>query len=87
MCEDGNGAVGCGKQETFINCADVAIITNTGSFGPAGLVPAAPTSLNDNPYAIKIVNITEKGVQEQTLVVRSVDNETRSKVEINWNTV
>lgn len=50
----------------------MAIITNTGGFGPAGLVPAAPTSLHDNPYAIKLINITQKGVQEQTLVVRFV---------------
>ncbi|XP_046630908.1 uncharacterized protein LOC124310859 [Daphnia pulicaria] len=71
LCENGVGAVGCGNQETFKNCADVAIITNTGGFGPAGVVPSAPTSLQDNPYAIKLLNMTKKGVQEQTLVVRS----------------
>jgi hypothetical protein len=70
LCENGVGAVGCGNQETFKNCADVAIITNTGGFGPAGVVPSAPTSLQDNPYAIKLLNVTMKGVQEQTLVVR-----------------
>lgn len=70
LCENGVGAVGCGNQETFKNCADVAIITNTGGFGPAGVVPSAPTSLQDNPYAIKLLNVTKKGVQEQTLVVR-----------------
>lgn len=70
VCNNGTGAVGCGKQETFRNCADVAIITNTGGFGPAGFVPQAPTSLMDNPYAIKFVNLTSKGVEEQALVVR-----------------
>lgn len=73
ICEDGKGQVGCGKQETFRNCADVAIITNTGGFGPSGFVPAAPTSLNDNIYAIKILktNSTTNSVEEQALVVRS----------------
>jgi hypothetical protein len=72
ICEDGKGQVGCGKQETFRNCADVAIITNTGGFGPSGFVPAAPTSLNDNIYAIKIIktNSTTNSVEEQALVVR-----------------
>jgi hypothetical protein len=27
ICEDGSGAVGCGDyQETFVNCADIAIV-------------------------------------------------------------
>lgn len=25
-CEDGTGRLGCGDQETFINCADISII-------------------------------------------------------------
>lgn len=25
VCEDGSGAVGCGAQETFVNCADIKI--------------------------------------------------------------
>lgn len=25
VCEDGSGALGCGMQETFINCADIRI--------------------------------------------------------------
>lgn len=73
VCGNGTGAVGCGKQETFKNCADVAIITNTGGFGPTGIVPAAPNNVFDNPYAIRIVNITQKGVEEKTLVVRLVE--------------
>ena len=71
-CGNGTGAVGCGNQETFRNCADVAIITNTQGFGPAGLVPAAPTRLEDNPYALKIstYNASTHTVKEETLVVR-----------------
>ncbi|KAF0300476.1 hypothetical protein FJT64_027031 [Amphibalanus amphitrite] len=33
-CSDGEEAVGCGPQETFVNCADVAIVSNTPYFGP-----------------------------------------------------
>ncbi|XP_076039285.1 uncharacterized protein LOC143024375 [Oratosquilla oratoria] len=29
-CTDGSTSVGCGNQETFINCADIAINTNAG---------------------------------------------------------
>lgn len=25
VCEDGTEATGCGNQETFVNCADIAI--------------------------------------------------------------
>jgi len=34
VCDNGTEAVGCGPQETFINCADVAIIPNTGARPP-----------------------------------------------------
>lgn len=30
QCSNGEEAVGCGPQETFVNCADVSIISNTG---------------------------------------------------------
>ena len=33
-CSNGDEAVGCGPQETFVNCADVAIVSNSGYFGP-----------------------------------------------------
>jgi len=56
----------------YRNCADVAIITNThqGS-NTGGLVP---TSLEDNPYAVKIskYNATSQIFQEETLVNRYV---------------
>ncbi|XP_065558115.1 uncharacterized protein LOC136025946 [Artemia franciscana] len=36
ICPDGTGAVGCGNQETFVNCADVSIVSGSGSRpGPA----------------------------------------------------
>ena len=69
-CEDGPEAIGCGNQETYRNCADVAIITNTGGFEPFGLIPAIPTSQSVNPYAIKWWSTTKSGTKEQTLVVR-----------------
>lgn len=28
ICEDGSGALGCGPQETFRGCADIAIYRN-----------------------------------------------------------
>ena len=41
-CADGSESVGCGVQETFINCADVAIYVNT----------PAITSDSFNPWAV-----------------------------------
>ncbi|XP_036149327.1 uncharacterized protein LOC105837955 isoform X2 [Monomorium pharaonis] len=33
-CENGTEAVGCGRPETFRNCADVSIVTSTGGIPP-----------------------------------------------------
>ncbi|RLU18812.1 hypothetical protein DMN91_009169 [Ooceraea biroi] len=33
-CENGTEAVGCGRPETFRNCADVRIVTSTGAIPP-----------------------------------------------------
>uniref|UniRef100_A0A1B0GLY6 Uncharacterized protein n=2 Tax=Phlebotomus papatasi TaxID=29031 RepID=A0A1B0GLY6_PHLPP len=33
-CSNGTEAVGCGKAETFRNCADIAITSNTGALPP-----------------------------------------------------
>lgn len=33
-CENGTEAVGCGRPETFRNCADVRIVTSTGGIPP-----------------------------------------------------
>lgn len=33
-CENGTEAVGCGRPETFRNCADVRILTSTGAIPP-----------------------------------------------------
>ncbi|XP_048479610.1 uncharacterized protein LOC105381531 isoform X2 [Plutella xylostella] len=48
VCENGTEAVGCGRSETFRNCADVAIVTSTG-----GLPPAFAGDLRrDNPFLL-----------------------------------
>jgi len=46
LCEDGKGSVGCGNQETFINCADITINTGTGGF------PSYPINNVDNPWLL-----------------------------------
>ncbi len=73
-CPNGTESVGCGKQESFRNCADIAIITNTQGFGPGGLVPSAPSGFEDNPYALKIskYNASSQKIQEKPLVVKYV---------------
>ncbi|KOB74812.1 putative chitin binding domain protein [Operophtera brumata] len=35
ICSNGTEAVGCGRSETFRNCADVSVITSTGGLPPA----------------------------------------------------
>ncbi|XP_037869384.1 uncharacterized protein LOC101735378 isoform X2 [Bombyx mori] len=35
ICPNGTEAVGCGRSETFRNCADVSVITSTGGLPPA----------------------------------------------------
>ncbi|KAL1495082.1 hypothetical protein ABEB36_010556 [Hypothenemus hampei] len=46
VCDNGTHAVGCGKSETFINCADIAITSNAG-----GAIP--PIFIGqDNPYLL-----------------------------------
>ncbi|XP_045533474.1 uncharacterized protein LOC123720762 isoform X3 [Pieris brassicae] len=48
ICPNGTEAVGCGRSETFRNCADISIITSTG-----GLPPAFAGDLRrDNPYLL-----------------------------------
>ncbi|XP_066154070.1 uncharacterized protein [Euwallacea fornicatus] len=46
VCQNGTYAVGCGKSETFINCADIAITSNAGGAIPPLFVGA------DNPYLL-----------------------------------
>merc|ERR1711962_173814 len=52
-CADGMGSVGCGNQETFINCADVTINTNTGGF------PTYPDNNVDNPWLLYMTRDTQ----------------------------
>lgn len=35
VCSNGTEAVGCGRSETFRNCADVSVVTSTGGVPPA----------------------------------------------------
>lgn len=44
-CPNGTEAVGCGQAETFRNCADIAILSNTGG------VPPLFVSIN-NPFLL-----------------------------------
>lgn len=34
ICANGTEAVGCGRSETFRNCADVSVVTSTGGLPP-----------------------------------------------------
>ncbi|XP_011308725.1 uncharacterized protein [Fopius arisanus] len=45
-CANGTEAVGCGRPETFRNCADVNIVTSTGA------VPPAFVHQQDNPFVL-----------------------------------
>jgi hypothetical protein len=56
-CANGTEAIGCGDQETFRNCADVQILSNT----PTGLPP----------NAAKPANAVYRTSEERPLVVRS----------------
>ncbi|XP_072943597.1 uncharacterized protein [Epargyreus clarus] len=48
ICPNGTEAVGCGRSETFRNCADVSVVTSTG-----GLPPAFAGDLRrDNPFLL-----------------------------------
>jgi hypothetical protein len=46
LCSNGTEAVGCGKAETFRNCADISIYSNTGSGRPPLFVE------NRNPFLL-----------------------------------
>ncbi|XP_064293141.1 uncharacterized protein LOC128683847 isoform X3 [Plodia interpunctella] len=48
ICANGTEAVGCGRSETFRNCADVSVITSTGGVPPA----FAGDLRRDNPFQL-----------------------------------
>lgn len=52
MCPNGTQAQGCGKSETFRNCADVAIHTSAGAGVPPLFVD------NNNPYLLFYRDVT-----------------------------
>lgn len=63
-CPDGTSKVGCGPQETFVNCADVSIQPL------AGRPPSRPPVQQDNPYQIYYRDYTKAGNPLTPLVVR-----------------
>ncbi|CAG7837743.1 unnamed protein product [Allacma fusca] len=81
ICPDGSGALGCGAQESFINCADVSITSNTAiGFGPSVAAPSNPSVSHqhvssrlshNNPYLIYYRDFSKKGTPIVPLVVRS----------------
>ncbi|XP_044734433.1 uncharacterized protein LOC123296832 [Chrysoperla carnea] len=46
MCSNGTEAVGCGRAETFRNCADITIVTSTGGALPPIFIE------QDNPFLL-----------------------------------
>ena len=85
VCPDGHGALGCGPQETFVNCADVSIHSNTGSgFGPPQSALSGSNNINgdssnqvhhedrhkQNPYLMYYRDYSTKGTPIVPLVVR-----------------
>lgn len=48
VCDNGTEAVGCGRSETFRNCADISVVSNTGGLPPA----FAPDYRTDNPFLL-----------------------------------
>ncbi|XP_046680181.1 uncharacterized protein LOC124367421 isoform X2 [Homalodisca vitripennis] len=50
-CANGTEAVGCGRPETFRNCADISIVTST-----LGLPPQFVSSQPDNPFLLRLMS-------------------------------
>jgi len=63
VCPNGTEANGCGPQENFINCADIAIHSNA-----AGSIP--PPFI-DNPHVYYIVDVKQPGYVLKPLVVHT----------------
>ncbi|KAH8358926.1 hypothetical protein KR093_003356, partial [Drosophila rubida] len=45
VCEDGTGAMGCGAQENFKNCADITIVSSTRAFIENSLQAELPVAV------------------------------------------
>jgi len=72
ICPNGTEAVGCGKPETFRNCADVAITSNTGSIPPLFIGKNNPFLLYYRDYrAPEDENLFPLIVRDQTCVPTS----------------
>ncbi|XP_017121026.1 uncharacterized protein LOC108141913 [Drosophila elegans] len=59
MCSDGNGAIGCGPQEEFRSCSDIALTTDALTLnGPSR--PLYPTSATHNRTSTKTEQNSKK---------------------------
>lgn len=67
-CDNGTEAVGCGRPETFRNCADVSIVTST-----AGVPPSFVH--DDNPFLLYYRDITSPSNIFPLIVRYSILNE------------
>nr|XP_032514134.1 uncharacterized protein LOC116767768 isoform X1 [Danaus plexippus plexippus] len=76
ICPNGTEAVGCGRSETFRNCADVAVITNTG-----GLPPAFADGLRrDNPFLLYYRDYNMPQNVFPLVVSNDIDSETEEDI-------
>ena len=73
VCQNGTQGVGCGNQETFINCADVSITTNTAGFGPTGQIPVEPSTANNKQVFKEEESFIRPPTTDERLVVRYND--------------
>lgn len=65
MCANGTEAQGCGRSETFRNCADISILTSVG----AGIPPIFAEQ--DNPFLLYYRTATKSEIKVLPLVVRN----------------
>jgi len=69
-CGNGTSADGCGPQETFVNCADIAIFTTTGAGFPPGFKPSNRNNIiPDNKYVWYFRDHTVEGSPLTPLIV------------------
>ncbi|KAG8199107.1 hypothetical protein JTE90_016244 [Oedothorax gibbosus] len=68
VCDDGNSRLGCGPQETFRGCADIAILKHPGSYTPY-------PSQNDIGYKFQTKTSHKQKLFKETLVTNYPDYE------------
>ncbi|KAK0174819.1 hypothetical protein PV327_010546 [Microctonus hyperodae] len=67
-CENGTEAVGCGKPETFRNCADVNIVTSTAGVPPQFIQNNNPFLLYYQDYRVANDNVFPLVIRSQICV-------------------